>query len=955
MPVLFVSHASKDDAIADDLGGWLKANGFSDVFIDQKSIAAGAKWDEALQRAAGACRVVLLLLTPHWLDSAECYGEFKAAWYMGKRILPLFVMLAGQELGAEEIKRFQSVCREDQGLDITGCLGEGGCLNLDAVPEIAERLKAGLRAAGAMNRVGLDPEAFAIDTVLRPTPFPGLASFGDEDADAALFYGRSREIAQTLEELRAVRAKRDPRPFVILGASGAGKSSLLKAGIIPRLRRERLAWLPLRAFRPGADPLLNFAEAIARTLADFGRREANGLIRDRLFEVWERMGGDVKGELAGAGHAALETSLEAEGARLRKAANLADATILISVDQAEEMARADGASAEALADYLRVALASAKSPWQLAFSIRTDSFPELQSHRRFQNLEARGYDLRALPVFRFDSVVEEPAKRYDVAVEPDLVYALMEDAPKEDALPLLAFALQRLWRQYAASGALTKAHYEKVGGLQGFIEDAAERAMRGLEPGDDAPLPSAPPPKRQTDLAAATFVPALVEINDQGATIRHIADWFRFPAEQQELLNRFDRWRLVVRRGEAEGGTVEVAHEALFRTWKRLESWLEPERARLEALRNLQVDAGNWERAAKNDGFLNHRNQRLADARNLSMDERYAARLASQDFAYLDACRAAERAARARARRSKMLVGALAFLLIALGAGWWRQNWLLDQYQWRWVMGGKALTKAEEIDYAAHPGRTFKECAEGCPEMVVIRAGKFLMGSPESEKGRNSYEGPQHEVLIYEGPQHEVSIAKPFAVGKFTVKFTEWDACTAAGACAKANDDGWGRGNRPVIYVSWDDAKQYAAWLSRVSGKTYRLLSEAEWEYAARAGTSTAYYWGDEIGKGNANCSECGSEWDGKQTAPAGSFKSNAFGLHDMAGNVSQWVEDCASYQQASSDGSANTTVYCGQRVIRGGSWSDSPQDLRSAYRSSVDLDNRVSVIGFRVARTLNP
>ena len=167
------------------------------------------------------------------------------------------------------------------------------------------------------------------------------------------------------------------------------------------------------------------------------------------------------------------------------------------------------------------------------------------------------------------------------------------------------------------------------------------------------PLPSAPPPKRQTDLAAATFVPALVEINDQGATIRHIADWSRFTEEQQELLKRFDRWRLVVRKGEAEGGTVEVAHEALFRTWKRLESWLEPERARLEALRALQVDAGNWERAAKNNGFLNHRNKRLAEALSLSMDQRYAARLASRDFAYLNACGAAERAARARAGEAK--------------------------------------------------------------------------------------------------------------------------------------------------------------------------------------------------------------------------------------------------------------------------------------------------------------
>ena len=119
-------------------------------------------------------------------------------------------------------------------------------------------------------------------------PFPGLASFGDDDADAALFYGRSREIAEALEELRKVRAERDLRPFVILGASGAGKSSLLKAGIIPRLRREAPAWLPLRAFRPGADPLLNFAEALARTLADFGKVEAHGVIRDRLFDAWSK-------------------------------------------------------------------------------------------------------------------------------------------------------------------------------------------------------------------------------------------------------------------------------------------------------------------------------------------------------------------------------------------------------------------------------------------------------------------------------------------------------------------------------------------------------------------------------------------------------------------------------------------------------------------------------------------
>ena len=448
---------------------------------------------------------------------------------MGKRIIPLFLLSQPTNLDDEANKRFARVCAEYQGIDLKTCVGPNGDLDLDADREVASRLKIGLRAAGAISRVGLDPEAFAIDRTRRTTPFPGLVSFGDDDADAALFYGRSREIADTLEELRKMRAERDLRPFVILGASGAGKSSLLKAGIIPRLRREAPAWLPLRAFRPGADPLLNFAEALSRTLADFGKIEAHGVIRDRLFAVWSKAERGEGVGLTAAGLAALEGALDAEGQKLRVAAGYyASATILISVDQAEEMARADGSSGEALADYLRVALAASNSRWQLAFTIRTDSFPELQSHRRFQDLRARGYDLRAIPIFRFDSVVEEPAKRYGVEVDNVLVDALMEDAPKEDALPLLAFALQRLWRQYAASGALTKDNYDKVGGLTGLIEDAAERALRGIEPEQDVPLPSAAPPKRLIDLGASTFVPALAQVNEQGATIRRVAKWQSF-------------------------------------------------------------------------------------------------------------------------------------------------------------------------------------------------------------------------------------------------------------------------------------------------------------------------------------------------------------------------------------------------------------------------------------------
>jgi hypothetical protein len=609
MAVLFVSHSSKDDAATTALEVWLVANGFTDTFIDHHSIAGGDAWGEALQAVAGTCRVVVFLVTENWLASYECFGEFQASFYMGKRLIPLFLLAKGESRGDEAEKRLAKVRAHYQGLDLVPCLGPDGALDLSADRNVADRLMAGLREAGALSRVGLDPEAFAIDRKLRPMPFPGLASFGDDDADAALFYGRSREIAEILEALRKMRAAAERQPFMILGASGAGKSSLLKAGIIPRLRREVPGWLPLRAFRPGADPLLNFAEALARTLADFGRVEAHGAIRDRLFDAWskaERNGN----ELTLAGRTSLDAALEVEGRKLRDAASSGGACILVSVDQAEEIARAEGDSGDALADYLRSVLAASATNWQIAFTIRTDSFPELQSHRRFQDLKARGYDLRVIPGYRFESVVEEPAKRYGVEVDHALVDAVIGDAPTEGALPLLAFALQRLWRQYAASGALTKDNYDKVGGLQGLIEDAAERALRGLTPEMDVALPPGPPPKRRLDLAASTFVPALAQINDQGATIRRIAAWSGFSDEQQELLIGFDQWRLVVHKGETDGGTVEVTHEALFREWTRLKSWLEPERARLEALRSLQVDALTWDRNGRDAVFLNHRDKR---------------------------------------------------------------------------------------------------------------------------------------------------------------------------------------------------------------------------------------------------------------------------------------------------------------------------------------------------------
>ena len=262
-------------------------------------------------------------------------------------------------------------------------------------------------------------------------------------------------------------------------------------------------------------------------------------------------------------------------------------------------------------------------------------------------------------------------------------------------------------------------------------------------------------------------------------------------------------------------------------------------------------------------------------------------------------------------------------------------------------------------------GVSFSDCSD-CPEMVVVPAGSFTMGSPPDEEGR----------LDREGPQRQVTIARPFAVGKFEVTFDEWDACVSAGTCTSnksPSDQGWGRGKRPVINVSWDDiTAEYLPWLSRKTGKTYRLLTEAEWEYAARGVTSAStpsksYWWGDKASHEYANYGKdqcCAGHKEGidqwENTAPVGQFPANPFGLHDMHGNVWEWVEDCwhGSYEGAPTDGSAWITL-CSEtsRVLRGGSWNDGPRGVRSAYRTRIRPAVRIFEYGtgFRIARTLDP
>ena len=248
-------------------------------------------------------------------------------------------------------------------------------------------------------------------------------------------------------------------------------------------------------------------------------------------------------------------------------------------------------------------------------------------------------------------------------------------------------------------------------------------------------------------------------------------------------------------------------------------------------------------------------------------------------------------------------------------------------------------TRAEVEDERGQAERTVKRLVEG---MVSVPAGEFRMGSRDPEAEDN--EKPAHRVTV-----------PAFKLGKYEVTFAQWDACVADGGCNSYSPDdrGWGRGNRPVFIVSWDDVQSFIDWLNGKTGGNYRLPSEAEWEYAARAGSTTNYSWGDDIGNHLANCESwyCGDRWE--HTAPVGSFPANAWGLHDMHGNVEEWVQDCwnDSYEGAPTDGSAWTSGGCDWRVVRGGSWDLHPWYLHSASRSGVDRSYRFYLIGFRLAQ----
>ncbi len=655
MARLFISHSSKDNAQAAAIGDWLTREGFDDFFLDfdaDRGIAAGERWERALHQAADRCEAVVFLVSRAWLASDWCAREFDLAAKLSKRIFGVVIdNLAVDDVPARYRRAWQFVS-----------LASGGDHDLFRVkvPPFGEeqhvtfsrdglkRLKAGLFAAG------LDPRHFAWPPEGDPgrSPYPGLAAL--EAEDAGIFFGREAPLVLALDKIRDLAGRAPPRLLAILGASGAGKSSFLRAGLWPRLARDDRHFLPLPVIRPMERAISGdkgLVAALDKACTARGLRLSRAEIAEATTDIAALVA--LLGRLAAA---ALVPPLPGEG-------DASPPALVLAVDQAEELfPLEDRPEAARLLDLLAVLAQSNALTVIIVFTIRTESYELLQSAAASKDLKQEPFSLQPVPRGAFQTIIEGPAARLaktrrPLIVDPALTEALMRDIEASggrDALPLLAFTLERLYLDHGGKGSLKLADYHASGGVAGSITAAVEKALELA--GRDGSVP----PGRDERLALLRrgLIPWLASIDPTtGEPRRASAPRTALPAETLPLIDRLIEMRLL-RTDEAvahdrAAASVEVptmtaavpiepAHEALLRQWPVMVGWLAEDKALLAALAGVRQATRDWVEHGRDPRWLAHAAGRLEDAEALLQRSDLAAGLDADHRDYLTSARAAE-------------------------------------------------------------------------------------------------------------------------------------------------------------------------------------------------------------------------------------------------------------------------------------------------------------------------
>jgi formylglycine-generating enzyme required for sulfatase activity len=916
----FLSYHSLDQALAEGLKAAIERKDLaSRVFFSPTHLRAGGSWSAQLAQEIAEAHAFVLLIGKAGIGKWQVpeYDEALEKWVNSDRKFPLIVVLIeGQTApGLQFLRQLHWIVTPDPASENT-------------VARIFDGAAGGGTNPGELWRY--------------TSPYRGLEAMEEKDSD--YFFGRTRETVEVINALAA--ADRLP---VLIGNSGVGKSSLAQAGVLAALKRQawpeetraRNAWPAVfqnsrqwcfLSLKPGTDPL----KALVECFLDTWQFAAADPERVKYQHGWIDQLRDGKGTLS--------DLIDATERRRAELDQPEPPGFFLYVDQGEELyVRAEDVQRRRFSELLASALPDPRL--RTMMSMRSDFLGHLQTDEPLFKARLQ-IDVPPLREAELREVISRPAQLLGARFETEGLVDIITRRTAEDsvkdvgALPLLSYTLDDMWTQMVRHGdgrlRLPAQSFE----LGGVLVDRANTFL-ATHPGAEAAL------RRVLTLRLAT-------VHQDGEPTRRRALREEFSDEEWRLVSELSDYpnRLLATVTTETGATYAgVAHEAIFRRWDKLREWIAGERGFLAWRSGLEISRRTWEDtpdASKSDALL--MGQALTQAQSWLAKRSEDLPKVDREFVILSIKR--ERKVQTRARRAQALIYVLLVGVIASLFGIIEKETIKEQINWFTVMRPYRVANFDpyvlkpEAEHALKPLASFRECAKDCPEMIVIAAGAFTMGSPATEQGRNTNESPQHTV----------SITKPFAVSKYDVTFADWDACVSVGGCQKDPDAGFGRDTRPVMNITWDDAQTYVAWLSKMTGEPYRLLTEAEWEYAARSGTTTAYYWGDDIGKGNANCNGCGSQWDYNRSSPVGSFTPNAFDLYDMAGNVFQWVQDCyhSNYDGAPADGSAWTTGGdCSSRVVRGGSWVVISPFLRSAYRGWGATGRRGYALGFRVGRTL--
>ena len=695
MACVFISHSNRDSEQADRLLAWLHGQGFAETFLDfdkHGGIPPGADWERTLYRELTRSEAMLLVLTKNWLDSKWCFAEFTQARALGKAIFPLIETPKGEVMISPDIQHLDLI--KDR---------EGGLQRL-----ATELIRIALNARGEFAWDGTRP------------PYPGMLAF--DEADAAVYFGRDDDIRRLIERLNARRAQGGTRSVVVLGGSGSGKSSLIRAGVIPRLKRDPRNWLVLPPLRPQLHPLDELAQAIC---AGLGPSSSWRTCRDVLAT------------------ADLIQGLSDLARKLRAAHGVNEAQILITIDQAEELfGVAEPTDSEQFFKILDCLL-DERLPFLVMIALRSDYLGELQRSTLSRAFEE--FSLKPMPLERVRDIIEGPARVVDLTIDDALTSAAIQDAATDDALPLLAFTLRELYERFSKSGHLSVEAYRTLGDerlhlspLENAVRQKAEKVWNEAKPTPET-----------VEALKASFVPAMVRVNPEGEYVRRPAAMNMLPAGARPLLERLATARLVVVHQEGDSTIVEVVHEALLRKWPLLRGWLDQERLFLIGKQQLEQDLRDWESAEaaqKNDALLS--GLKLSRARTWLVTHPLQLSLAERQFIEKSiSFHEAEAARRERSRRRVLqsAVGAALLLaVVATGAVWQRGRAI---QQTRIATLGRLVAEAKS-SINNHPDLALILAAEATQKSSTWETRDALLTALQSAPGLKTFLTGHTDVVM---------------------------------------------------------------------------------------------------------------------------------------------------------------------------------------------------------------